>query len=353
MVGEGTGEGSLTGDATAQPTSTIATTGLGCETDPDLCSNTCGDGRKLDDEQCDDGVSGTPTQTAACEAKCTTPTCGDGIVNVLVEPPEQCDNGTNDAPFYSPTPPGPNPCAAGCVAVEYCGDGVPNGPGPEPCDMGGVQTAGCETDCRVPSCGDGTLNTLDGEACDDGNQTDGDGCSADCIPERRVFVSSAVYEGDLRKNIDNPDMLTGLALADARCNALAASAGLSGTFKAWLSDMSTEPAARMDTTFSGLYRLGSDGFPIVAAGWPDLVGSLTLPIDADETGSIVKVGKNVWTNTLPDGTRASKLHCEGWTSNDNTPTTLGTAAAKDETWTNFASGQLCSGSNRLYCIEDP
>ncbi len=403
-------EGSSTGDATAGTTSTTANTS--CETDPSVCSNTCGNGVQDPDEQCDDGndidddgctnacslpkcgdtivQSGeqcddgntintdacTNTcnaaacgdtfvqpdeqcdqgglQTAACEANCTTPTCGDGIPNTLVEPPEQCDNGTNDDPLYSPTLPGPNPCAVGCVAAEFCGDTIENGPGPEPCDAGGVQTAGCEADCRVPVCGDGTVNTLAGEACDDGNQIDGDGCSADCSAiERRVFISSNQYGGDMDFALDNPDILTGLALADARCNALAASARLSGTFKAWLSDMTTEPAARMDTTFSGVYRLGSDGFPVVATGWLDLVdGSLALPIDVDESGTTIANFKNVWTNTLPDGTRASNLHCEGWTSTDGT-TTVGTAAATNATWTNLVPGQLCSGTNRIYCFEDP
>lgn len=36
----------------------------------------------------------------------------------------------------------------------------------------------CRVDCTVPSCGDGRFDA--GEVCDDGNRTDGDGCSADC-----------------------------------------------------------------------------------------------------------------------------------------------------------------------------
>jgi cysteine-rich repeat protein len=36
----------------------------------------------------------------------------------------------------------------------------------------------CRTDCTVPRCGDGRHDG--GEVCDDGNQRDGDGCSADC-----------------------------------------------------------------------------------------------------------------------------------------------------------------------------
>ena len=36
----------------------------------------------------------------------------------------------------------------------------------------------CRLDCSVPKCGDGILDA--GETCDDGNNVDGDGCSADC-----------------------------------------------------------------------------------------------------------------------------------------------------------------------------
>jgi cysteine-rich repeat protein len=36
----------------------------------------------------------------------------------------------------------------------------------------------CRTDCTVPTCGDGILDG--GEVCDDGNTSNGDGCSSDC-----------------------------------------------------------------------------------------------------------------------------------------------------------------------------
>lgn len=36
----------------------------------------------------------------------------------------------------------------------------------------------CRTDCTIPRCGDGRFDA--GEVCDDGNRSDGDGCSSDC-----------------------------------------------------------------------------------------------------------------------------------------------------------------------------
>jgi len=292
----------------------------------------------------DDPACGPGEDVFNCPAQCNT--CGDAVI----VPPELCDNGLNQDPPYSPTAPNPDACAPGCVLVEFCGDNILNGP--EPCDST-EQTATCEADCRTPTCGDGTLNTLAGEACDDFNTLPGDGCSSDCRVERRVFATSAAYEGDLRFAIDNPDMLAGIPLADARCNALAIAAGLPPTFKAWLSDSLTSPSTRFDTSFSGLFRLLSPDFPVVADGWLDLTdGQLAHPIDADETGALVVLQPNVLTNTAPDGSSASNQHCSAWTLNDNSSTTIGQSSASDSTWTNLGES-FCSNAYRLYCFEDP
>ena len=49
----------------------------------------------------------------------------------------------------------------------------------EPITIEALDTASqCRADCTVPVCGDGKFDA--GEVCDDGNTTDGDGCSADC-----------------------------------------------------------------------------------------------------------------------------------------------------------------------------
>jgi cysteine-rich repeat protein len=62
-----------------------------------------------------------------------------------------------------------------------CGNGVLD-PG-EQCDDGNnLDGDGCSADCLLPSCGDGILDA--GEACDDGNNIDGDGCDADCSIDR-------------------------------------------------------------------------------------------------------------------------------------------------------------------------
>ena len=65
--------------------------------------------------------------------------------------------------------------------VPYCGDGTLDSA--EACDDGNnVDGDGCSANCTVEAyCGDGTLDP--GEQCDDGNTTNGDGCSALCSTE--------------------------------------------------------------------------------------------------------------------------------------------------------------------------
>jgi len=67
------------------------------------------------------------------------------------------------ANLYAPAPP--------------CGDGVVDAG--EACDDGNlVDGDGCDSNCTLTACGNGIVTA--GEVCDDGNLTDGDGCDANC-----------------------------------------------------------------------------------------------------------------------------------------------------------------------------
>ncbi len=133
--------------------------------------NVCGDGHPWAGiEACDDGG----VNTNNCNANCTKPTCGDGLVNAAFVPtgapgPEQCDNGTVNNVNQ-------NQDSAACTSkcqVNVCGDNNVLA-GVEQCDpgkdaLGHVQdTSACDHDCTLPVCGDGIVNDKAGEACDDG-----------------------------------------------------------------------------------------------------------------------------------------------------------------------------------------
>ena len=69
---------------------------------------------------------------------------------------------------------------SGCTGPPYCGNGrvEPS----EACDTGGPSQV-CDWNCTPAMCGDGVSNAAAGEQCDDGNNTNGDGCSASCALE--------------------------------------------------------------------------------------------------------------------------------------------------------------------------
>ncbi len=64
----------------------------------------------------------------------------------------------------------------------------------EACDAGG-ESAACDANCTLAVCGDATLNVSSGEACDDGNVLDGDGCSSVCQVEAPAVCGNAIVEG--------------------------------------------------------------------------------------------------------------------------------------------------------------
>jgi cysteine-rich repeat protein len=133
------------------------------------------------DDCCGDGEF---ADAGACFNLTERPLCGDG----LLDAGEQCDDGNNS--------PGDG-CSRGCIIEggfvcnngtapsscnqlpASCGDGVSSSQFGEVCDPPDGNT--CNSFCQPAQCGDGEVQT--GEACDDGNLGDGDGCSATCEVE--------------------------------------------------------------------------------------------------------------------------------------------------------------------------
>lgn len=138
------------------------------------CESVCGDGVKTPDEVCDDGIN--DGAYGNCTADCQFgPRCGDGI---LQPDEEECDEPPNLSPYG-------DGCAPGCKKGGFCGDGVVDSLFGEQCDDG-VNDGGygeCDEGCvNGPFCGDGVLQPAE-EQCDDGNRSNGDGCSAACTRE--------------------------------------------------------------------------------------------------------------------------------------------------------------------------
>lgn len=278
--------------------------------------------------------TGTHTETTADTTDSSSSTTGPPCGNGMCAPDENNNN-----------------CPQDCEPI--CGNTVVEMG--EDCDDGNDDnTDACVAMCKAATCGDTFLQT-GVEECDDGNLTDNDGCSMGCkLPRRVVFVTNGSYQGNMReKNVDVGP--TGLGGADAQCMASAMAAGLSGPFKAWLSDATGNPAMRFNasmTSFAGIYEL-VDGTR-VAEGWTGLTsGNLLHAIDMTESGAGMQ-DVNPWSNTLPDGTMFSTVHCTNWVSNlGGEKGYYGHAQADvlDEQWTKYGEF-FCSTELPLYCFED-
>lgn len=156
---------------------------------------------------------------------------------------------------------------------------------------------------------------------------------------RLVFVTSAVFGAQLG----------GIEGADAKCQGAADSAGLDGTFRAWLSTATSSPMANFHQSAAPYVRV--DGVEI-AGDWSDLIdGDLAAPIEVDEWGNVQNNGEcgNVWTNTLRDGTPHDEDACTGWSSLQDAAL-LGRSDITNYFWTEGCV-QDCLKQNRLFCIE--
>lgn len=161
----------------------------------------------------------------------------------------------------------------------------------------------------------------------------------------KIFTTSQEYTGNLG----------GLAGADAKCQALASAAGLTGTFKAWLSDSNTNAKDRFMTQNLPYYRTDN---VIVANSLADLIdGSLSSSISKDQQGTTIPSGGgtyNVFTGTDRYGVKKNGYVCNDWTSSlEEDSCSLGSSMYTDYQWTegNEATS-ICSFPFRLFCLED-
>ncbi|HZJ66246.1 MAG TPA: hypothetical protein VFD36_22225, partial [Kofleriaceae bacterium] len=162
----------------------------------DCLLNRCGDGyvnsTGRNHEDCEGlstpiphgNTSVTPVETVGCNLNCTTPACGDGILNRHFTPmrigggvsdtPEQCDDGARV---------NGDSCSRDCQ-FERCGNGIMDPL--EDCDHGSANgTIGdtCSATCHTRVCGNGILDPL--EECDDGTNNGNDkDCRSDCVVNR-------------------------------------------------------------------------------------------------------------------------------------------------------------------------
>lgn len=208
--------------------------------------------------------------------------------------------------------------------------------GPANCGNGCCDAAGR---CQYPSNTGSMLCGSAGGACSTctANQI----CAADtCTTVKRIFATKTGYNGSLG----------GLTGADQKCMTAAQAALVSGTWKAWLSDGSTDAISRI-ADVGPWYRLSPSKEKVKL--FNNKTNLTTLPFDdvgINEDGAYFSAA--VWTGTVVGGTR-STVHCSNWTSALSTATGQdGDNNSSDANWTQAALfGNECNLTKSIYCIE--
>jgi hypothetical protein len=161
-----------------------------------------------------------------------------------------------------------------------------------------------------------------------------------------AFVSSTVSDG----------AMGGIAAADARCEQLAAEAGLPADhYVAWLSDANGSAAADRLGNGSGWLRV--DGKPFAATRIDLLQGRIFYPLRLDEHGRDVvdaEVNPAAFTGTGPDG-QPSGADCNAWSEGDCggdclRPADMGSPAGGTDRWTAANLGGSCGRMGHVYCL---
>jgi len=229
-------------------------------------------------------------------------------------------------------------------STPVCGNGIVESP--EECDELNPSPSLCTKECKIPICGDGFLDSAK-EQCDDQNLNEWDKCSNECLNNRIVFLTT---------NFIGLANFGGLQIADEFCQSEAKFFGLSGLYKAWLSDdaFETSPSFRFNSSdFEGWYVLDDEKTPI-AKGWIDLTdGELINSINIQSDG-IVDNDNLVWTATNPDGTKNINGACSNWTTvnvGSGFNTVTGKSNSLNTEWSVVEDSCGSEILKKLYCFQ--
>jgi hypothetical protein len=142
--------------------------------------------------------------------------------------------------------------------------------------------------------------------------------------------------------------MDGLAGADARCASAAASAGLGGIFRAYLSTSTVDAIARLGSA-RGWVRV--DGQPVADTTADLAAGRILHPIELDASGGSLG-GAPVLTGSTTAGRRDAAIGtCADWTSNGaELATEAGSSSGTTGRWMDMYY-LVCSAYAQLYCFE--
>ncbi|MBW1809230.1 MAG: proprotein convertase P-domain-containing protein, partial [Deltaproteobacteria bacterium] len=210
--------------------------------------------------------------------------CGNFDLSVIISPAANCGNMSCEAPY------------------ENC--------------------TNCPPDCQCPNCGDGTINTTEGEECDDGDTDDGDGCSGICSVEGGYVCSgqpsvctpggsscpgSVIPDGDPGGMTDVINIPIGWTINDINVDV-----DISHT---WIGDLIVELSSPGGTTVRLHDRSGADG--------DNIITNYDLVTSPDGPGSMADFdGENTagdWTLFVSDSVAIDSGMLNCWSIHFDTP----------------------------------
>jgi hypothetical protein len=193
----------------------------------------------------------------------------------------------------------------------------------------GAQT--CQTGGTFGAC-----TCTGGSGGGSGGQGGGTGGGAGTGGSKRVFATSAAYNGNLG----------GLSGADAKCANSALAGNLGGSWKAWISDGTTNAIDRINDVGPWVIATGSQ---VVFNNKANLTTTPLINVGIDEQGR--SLDGIVWTGTLSDGTRSTHT-CQSWSGT----TDVGEVGSSDSGNSSWTSDRMdgpagCANPFHLYCLE--
>lgn len=170
------------------------------------------------------------------------------------------------------------------------------------------------------------------------------------VTPKRVFFTRATFSGDLTSAAGGVAG-DGLDGADHLCEAAARNAGMSGQWRAWLSDYLHDARTRI-IDVAPWYLV--DGKTLVFPTKDALSLTPVHPIDRDEMGAEVdpETPDWVWTSTSTGGA-TTKVECDYWTQQTSEYSGSVGDLKSSANWTaDTAIPQIkCSMRAHLYCFE--
>jgi len=164
-------------------------------------------------------------------------------------------------------------------------------------------------------------------------------------PTLRIFVTSTTYNGNLG----------GLAGADAKCQARANAASLGGTWKAILSDSTTDASERLDVAGYNIIdmkgRLAVPNGNLWSPNYYDGANNNYLLLSLNLTELKTDATSSPWTSTNYNGGKYASATCLNWSSNSSANTAVYAWMGQINTYWIGYNSDNCSLVHSLYCIE--